>query len=87
MKTLTLVAISSFVATSAVSAQKAPDLTPYLMFYHDRAFKPTTFGAGGFTAPIIDGSAGDPNSPIQVIYIPVRNWSDGTAAVHVASAK
>jgi len=31
MNTHTLVAISTFVATSALGAQKAPDLTPYLI--------------------------------------------------------
>jgi hypothetical protein len=34
------------------------------------------------TAPIIDATAGQPNSPMQVIYIPIRTWSDGTPAVH-----
>ena len=61
-----------------------PHWMPHLMFYFDRALKGTTFGAGGFTAPIIDASGGDPNSPMQVIYIPVRTWSDGTPAVHAA---
>jgi hypothetical protein len=61
-----------------------PHWMPHLMFYYDRALKGTTFGAGGMTAPIIDASGGDPNSPMQVIYIPVRTWSDGTPAVHAA---
>lgn len=57
-----------------------PHWMPHVMFYYDRALKGTTFGAGGFSAPIIDATAGEPNSPIQVIYIPVRTWSDGTVA-------
>lgn len=64
-----------------------PHWMPHLMFYYDRALKATTFGAGGMTAPIIDASAGDPNGPVQVIYIPIRTWSDGTPAVHVAPVK
>jgi hypothetical protein len=61
-----------------------PHWMPHLMFYFDRALKGTTFGAGGFTSPIIDASGADPNSPMQVIYIPIRTWSDGTPAVHGA---
>ena len=61
-----------------------PHWMPHLMFYYNRALKATTFGAGGMTAPIIDATAGDPNGPMQVIYIPVRTWSDGTPAVHAA---
>ena len=57
---------------------------PHLMFYYDRALKGSTFGAGGDHAPVIDASADDPNGPVQVIYIPTRNWSDGTSAVHAA---
>jgi hypothetical protein len=61
-----------------------PHWMPHLMFYYDRALKGATFGAGGMTAPIIDATAGEPNSPMQVIYIPIRTWSDGTPAVHAA---
>jgi hypothetical protein len=64
-----------------------PHWMPHLMFYYDRALKGTTFGAGGMTAPIIDATAGDPNGPMQVIYIPIRTWSDGTPAVHAAPGK
>ena len=58
---------------------------PHLMFYYDRALAGTTFGAGGGHAPIIDASAGDPNAPVQVLYIPTRTWSDGTSAVHATA--
>jgi hypothetical protein len=61
-----------------------PHWMPHLMFYFDRALKGPTFGAGGFTSPIIDATGADPNSPMQVIYIPIRTWSDGTPAVHGA---
>src|ERR1700681_3763405 len=64
-----------------------PHWMPHLMFYYDRALAATSFGAGGMTAPIIDASAGNPNGPMQVIYIPIRNWSDGTPAVHAAPGK
>lgn len=56
---------------------------PHVMFYYDRAIKGSTFGAGGGHAPIIDGSADDPNGPVQILYIPVRTWSDGTTAARL----
>jgi hypothetical protein len=64
-----------------------PHWMPHLMFYYDRSLTASTFGAGGFTAPIIDASASDPNSPLQVLYIPTRTWSDGTPAARAASGK
>lgn len=64
-----------------------PHWMPHLMFYFDRSLTASTFGAGGFTAPIINASASDPNGPMQVIYIPIRTWSDGTPAVHAVSGK
>ncbi|HXI33009.1 MAG TPA: hypothetical protein VNH63_02920 [Gemmatimonadales bacterium] len=64
-----------------------PHWMPHLMFYYARAVKPTTFGAGGMTAPIIDGSAGDPDGPVQVLFIPTRTWSDGTPVVRPAPQK
>ena len=64
-----------------------PHWMPHLMFYYDGALKGSTFGAAGFTAPIIDATAAIPNAPVQVIYIPVRTWSDGTPAVHPAPRK
>jgi hypothetical protein len=64
-----------------------PHWMPHLMFYFDRSFAASTFGAGGFSAPVIDASASDPNSPMQVLYVPTRNWSDGTPAAHPPSGK
>jgi hypothetical protein len=65
----------------------APHWLPHLMFYYDHALSGSTFGAGGMTAPIIDATAGDPNAPIRVIYIPTHTWSDGTPVVHAAPGK
>jgi len=58
-----------------------PHWMPHLMFYYDRSAPASAFGAGGFTAPIIDGSIGDPNSPVLTLLIPVRQWSNGTPAL------
>jgi len=54
---------------------------PHLMFYYDKSAPASAWGAGGFDAPIIDGSVGDPTSPVLTLLIPVRTWSDGTLAM------
>jgi hypothetical protein len=58
-----------------------PHWLPHLMFYYDRSLPAAAWGAGSMTAPVIDGSAGDPQSPVLVLFVPVRQWSDGTPAV------
>jgi hypothetical protein len=64
-----------------------PHWMPHLMFYYSRTVTAPMIGASGFTAPVIDASAGDPDAPVQLFFIPVRNWSDGTPAVHPAPPK
>lgn len=58
-----------------------PHWMPHLMFYFDKSLPSSTWGAGGFTAPVIDANAGDPHSPVLTLLIPVRQWSDGTPAM------
>src|SRR6476646_721256 len=58
-----------------------PHWMPHLMFYYDGAMPASTWGAGGMSAPVINGSAGDPRSPVLTLLIPVRQWSDGTPAM------
>lgn len=58
-----------------------PHWMPHLMFFHDRSMPGSLWGAGGMTDAVIDGSAGDPKSPVVTLLIPVRRWSDGTPAV------
>jgi hypothetical protein len=53
---------------------------PHMMFYFDKSMPPAAFGAGDFKAPVIDGSAGDKQSPVWTLLIPVPQWSDGTPA-------
>jgi hypothetical protein len=55
-----------------------PHWMPHLMFYYDRSLPGAAWGAGGMSAPIIDGSQGAPHSPIMTLLIPVRRWADGT---------
>ncbi len=62
-----------------------PHWMPHLMFYYDKAMTGSTFGAAGMAAPIINASAGDPHAPVQTIFVPVRQWSDGSAAVAMGS--
>jgi hypothetical protein len=55
---------------------------PHLMFFYSiKSAPPSLFGAGGMTSPVIDGSQGDPTSPVLTLLIPVRQWSDGTPAL------
>lgn len=58
-----------------------PQWMPHLMFYYDGAMPASTWGAGGMSAPVINGSAGDPHSPVLTLFIPVPRWSDGTPAI------
>jgi len=62
-----------------------PHWMPHLMFYFDKSMPGSAFGAAGMTAPIIDASAGDPHAPVLTIFVPVRQWSDGSSALAVGS--
>jgi hypothetical protein len=53
---------------------------PHLMLYFDRSQAPAAWGAGHERSPVIDGSAGDTRSPVQVFLVPVPRWSDGSPA-------
>ena len=58
-----------------------PHWMPHLMFYYDGAMPASTWGAGGMSAPVINGSADDPHTPVLTLLVPVRQWSDGTPAM------
>jgi hypothetical protein len=55
------------------------------MFFYDRALPAATWGAGDMSAPIINASFGTPNSPVQTLFIPVRQWSNGTPAMSASN--
>lgn len=57
-----------------------PHWMPHLMFYYDAAMRPSTWGAGDFSSPVINGSASVPDDPVLTLFIPVPQWSDGTPA-------
>lgn len=54
---------------------------PHLMFYYDRTVTAAAMGAGAEEAAIIAGTAPDSDSPVFVLLIPVRRWSDGQPAL------
>ncbi len=58
-----------------------PHWMPHVMFYYDRSLPAAAWGAGDMNAPIIDASVGEPRSPVQTLFIPVRQWSNGTPAM------
>jgi len=57
-----------------------PHWLPHVMFYYDKSMPAATWGTGGVTNTLIDGSAGDADSPVLTLLIPVRTWSDGKPA-------
>jgi hypothetical protein len=59
----------------------APHWMPHVMFYYDRSLPAAAWGAGDMSAPIIDASFGTPHAPVQTLFIPVRQWSNGTPAM------
>ena len=54
-------------------AEKNPHWMPHLMFYFDKSVPASDWGAGAFSAPIIDGSAGTASSPVFTLLIPVAS--------------
>jgi hypothetical protein len=64
-----------------------PHWMPHLMFYYERSLAASEFGAGGGNAPIIDATGDAGKSPVRVIFIPTRAWSDGTPATHKLPGK
>ena len=63
-----------------------PHWMPHLMFYYDGSLSTAAFGAGDDSAPIVGGD-GASKVHVQLIYIPVRAWSDGTPAIHGTDGK
>lgn len=70
-------AMTYMLSHQQVLADEHPHWLPHLMFFYDRSLPAAAMGAGGETAPVIDGSGGDTHSPVMVLLIPVRQWSDG----------
>jgi hypothetical protein len=62
-----------------------PHWVPHLMFWYDKSMSPATWGVGGATNTIIDGTGLDPDAQVLTLLIPVRRWSDGTSALPEAA--
>jgi hypothetical protein len=58
-----------------------PHAVPHLMMWFDKSLPPASWGLSDANSAIIDASAADPASPIRLLVIPVRRWSDGTPAI------
>lgn len=58
-----------------------PHWMPHVMFYYPKSMPPATMGVDSVTNTLIDGSAGDPDAPFLLVFLPVRRWSDGTLAL------
>jgi hypothetical protein len=58
-----------------------PHWMPHLMIYADNSLRDATWGADFAGAPVFDVSGTNAYSPVRVLAIPVRKWSDGTPAL------
>jgi hypothetical protein len=62
-------------------ADTNPHWLPHLMFWFDKSMPSAAWGLADANNTILDGTGADPNSPLRLLLIPVRRWSDGTPAV------
>lgn len=62
-------------------AEVNPHWVPHLMFWFDNSLPPGAWGLGDVNNTILDGTPRDSVSPIRLLLIPVRRWSDGTPAL------
>jgi hypothetical protein len=60
-----------------------PHWMPHLMFWFDSSMPDAAWGLNDGNGAIIDGTtaAGNPDSPVRLLLIPVRRWSDGKPAM------
>jgi len=78
-------AMAYMLSSEQYLADSNPHWMPHLMFYYDRSLPAAAWGAGDMSAPIINASFGTPNSPVQTLFIPVRQWSNGTPAMSASN--
>ena len=57
-----------------------PHWMPHLMFYFDKSSPAGAWGIGDANGTVID-APGDADSPIRLLLVPVRKWSDGKPAM------
>ena len=62
-------------------ASENPHWVPHLMFWFDKSLPATAWGLADANVTIMDATADDPSSPIRLLLIPVRRWSDGKPAL------
>lgn len=62
-----------------------PHWMPHVMFFYDKSMAAATMGVDTITNTVIDGSAGDPDAPFLLVFLPVRKWSDGTLALPMST--
>ena len=66
-------------------ANTDPHWMPHLMFFYDGSTPSSAWGVGGVTNTLIDASAGTSYTPVLLLLIPVRRWSDGKLALPEAA--
>jgi hypothetical protein len=60
-----------------------PHWLPHVMFWFDKSLPSAAWGLSDANNTIIDATQGDPNSPVRLLFIPVRRWSHGKLAIPV----
>lgn len=53
---------------------------PHLMFFYDKSRPASEWGADAAGSPLMHDAAADARAPFLTLFIPVRQWSNGTRA-------
>lgn len=73
-------AMAYMLSSEQILAPTKPHWMPHLMFYFARANPAGRWGTGDANGTVIE-APGDADSPIVLLLVPVRRWSDGKPAM------
>ena len=73
-------AMAYMLSPEQILAPTMPHWVPHLMFYFDTSLPAAAWGLGDANVTVID-APGDADSPIRLLLVPVRRWSDGKPAM------
>jgi hypothetical protein len=73
-------AMAYMLSSQQILAPTTPHWMPHLMFYFDKSSPAGAWGMGDANGTVIDAPWGE-DSPIRLLLVPVRRWSDGKPAM------
>jgi hypothetical protein len=73
-------AMAYMLSSEQILAPTKPHWMPHLMFYFDKSLPAAAWGLSDANGTVID-APGDADSPIRLLLVPVRRWSDGKPAM------